>query len=89
MNLTTRMTNRRFTRLTNGFSKKWVNHEHAIALHYFFYNFCRKHQTLGTTPAVAAGVTDKVWKIEDLVQMLVDEENKNRCHGRINKADRS
>ena len=89
MNLTTRMTCRRFTRLTNGFSKKWRNHEHAIALHYFVYNFCRKHMTLGTTPAMAAGITDHVWKIEDLVEMLVERENENKCHGRINRDDRS
>lgn len=89
MNLTTRMTCRRFTRLTNAFSKKWRNHEHAIALHYFVYNFCRKHLTLGTTPAIAAGITDKVWKIEDLVGMLVERENQNWCHGRINRADRT
>jgi len=89
MNLTTRMCNRRFTRLTNAFSKKWVNHEHAIALHYFVYNFCRKHMTLGTTPAIAAGITDKLWRIEDLVGMLVERENQNKCHGRINRADRT
>jgi IS1 family transposase len=89
MNLTTRMCNRRFTRLTNAFSKKWRNHEHAIALHYFVYNFIRKHLTLGTTPAVAAGITDRVWKIEDLVGMLVAREEQNKCHGRINRADKA
>ena len=88
-NLTVRMCNRRFTRLTNAFSKKWRNHEHAIALHYFVYNFCRKHLSLGTTPAIAAGITDKVWKIEELVGMLVERENQNACHGRINRADRT
>ena len=71
-----------------GFQKKWRNHEHALALHYFIYNFCRKHMTLGTTPAVAAGITDRVWKIEDLVGMLVARENQNKCHGRINRADK-
>ncbi|MCX5646753.1 MAG: IS1 family transposase [Phycisphaerae bacterium] len=89
MNLTTRMCNRRFTRLTNAFSKKWRNHEHAIALHYFVYNFCRKHLSLGTTPAIAAGIANKVWKIEDLVGMLVERENQNACHGRINRADKA
>ena len=87
-NLTVRMCNRRFTRLTNGFSKRWRNHEHAIALHYFVYNFCRVHKSLGTTPAVAAGITDRVWKIEDLVGMLVGIEKESKCHGRINRADR-
>ncbi|MBN2316316.1 MAG: IS1 family transposase [Sedimentisphaerales bacterium] len=87
-NLTVRMQNRRFTRLTNAFSKKWANHEHAIALHYFYYNFCRKHQSIGTTPAVAAGITEKVWTIHDFVNLLVDEENKLAMGGRINKKDR-
>lgn len=64
-NLTIRMSNRRFTRLTNAFSKKWRNHEHAIALHFFHYNWCRKHQTLKTTPAIAAGLTDRVWTVAD------------------------
>ncbi|WP_084419516.1 DDE-type integrase/transposase/recombinase [Henriciella litoralis] len=58
-NLTMRMSMRRFTRLTNAFSKKFDNHCHALALYFVFYNFCRKHKTLGTTPAVAAGVTDQ------------------------------
>ena len=89
MNLTTRMTNRRFTRLTNGFSKKWRNHEHAIALHYFHYNFCRKHQTLGTTPAIKAGVTNRIWSIEDLVVRLETEEKKRVGHARINRLDRT
>ncbi len=88
-NLTLRMCNRRFTRLTNAFSKKLINHIHAIALHYFNYNFIRKHQTLGTTPAVAAGITDKVWTVGDLVEMLEKEERKLNNGGRINRADRS
>jgi IS1 family transposase len=69
-NLTLRMQNRRFTRLTNAFSKKIENHGYAIALHYMYYNFCRKHQTLKTTPAVAAKVADHVWSIEELVGLL-------------------
>lgn len=69
-NLTMRMSMRRFTRLTNAFSKKIENHEHAIALHFMYYNFCRVHQTLGETPAMRAGVADKVWKIEDIVNLL-------------------
>jgi len=70
-NLTMRMSMRRFTRLTNGHSKKIENHCHAIALHFMHYNFCRKHITLkGQSPAVAAGVADKVWSIDDLLAMF-------------------
>jgi IS1 family transposase len=69
-NLTMRMSMRRFTRLTNGFSKKVENHAHHIALHYMYYNFCRIHKTLRITPAMAAGVTDHVWGIEELVSLL-------------------
>jgi IS1 family transposase len=89
-NLTVRMQNRRFTRLTNAFSKKWLNHEHAIALHYFNYNFCHKHKSLDyITPAMAAGITDKIWTINDLVALLEDEEIKLANGGRINREDRS
>lgn len=69
-NLTMRMHMRRFTRLTNAFSKKMENHAHAVALHMMHYNFCRIHQTLRVTPAMAAGVCSKVWEIEDLVNLL-------------------
>jgi IS1 family transposase len=69
-NLTMRMSMRRFTRLTNGFSKKIENHACAVALHSMFYNFVRVHQTLKTTPAKAAGVTTRVWKLEDVVDMI-------------------
>lgn len=69
-NLTMRMHMRRFTRLTNGFSKKLKNHTAAVALHTMFYNFIRIHQTLKMTPAMAAGVTDRLWEMSDLVQML-------------------
>lgn len=69
-NLTMRMHMRRFTRLTNGFSKKIENHEHAIALHFMHYNFCRIHQTLRVTPAMEAGLTDHVWSITELVGIL-------------------
>lgn len=68
-NLTMRMHMRRFTRLTNAFSKKMVNHERALALHFMYYNFCRKHQTIKTTPAIAAGVTDRVWTLHDLANL--------------------
>src|SRR5437667_4966375 len=60
-NLTMRMSMRRFTRLTNGHSKKLENHGHAVALNFMHYNFCRKHSTLGTSPAVAAGLADHIW----------------------------
>jgi IS1 family transposase len=75
-NLTLRMGQRRFTRLTNAFSKKLENHQHAVALHYFHYNFIRKHQTLKTTPAVAAGVANEPLTVLDLVKMVEAEEKK-------------
>jgi IS1 family transposase len=69
-NLTMRMSMRRFTRLTNAFSKKVENHGHAVALHFMYYNFARIHKTLKVTPAMKAGVTDKLWSIEDIVDMI-------------------
>ncbi|HUW13328.1 MAG TPA: IS1 family transposase [Anaerolineae bacterium] len=69
-NLTMRMQMRRFTRLTNAFSKKLENHACAIALHFMHYNFARVHQTLKTTPAMAAGVADHVWSVEEIVGLL-------------------
>jgi hypothetical protein len=66
-NLTMRMSMRRFTRLTNAFSKKVENSGHAVALHFMYYNFCRIHQSLRVTPAIAANVTDHVWDIEDII----------------------
>jgi IS1 family transposase len=69
-NLTMRMHMRRFTRLTNAFSKKIENHLSAIAIHYMWYNFVRIHQTLRVSPAMAAGVADRLWSIEDLVALL-------------------
>jgi IS1 family transposase len=74
-NLTMRMSLRRFTRLTNAFSKKVENHGHAIALHFMYYNFVRIHKTLRVTPAMAAGITKKLWTVEDLTKLL--EENSN------------
>jgi hypothetical protein len=68
--LTMRMGMRRFTRLTNGFSKKIENHGHAVALHYMHYNFCRVHQTLRVTPTMEAGITDHIWSIEEVVALL-------------------
>lgn len=69
-NLTMRMKMRRFTRLTNAFSKKVENHRWAVALHYMHYNFCRVHQALRVTPAMEAGVTDHVWSLEEVVALL-------------------
>lgn len=69
-NLTMRMSMRRFTRLTNGFSKKVENHAHALALYFMFYNFCRIHKTLKCSPAMEAGVTDRLWDIEDILALL-------------------
>jgi IS1 family transposase len=71
-NLTMRMSMRRFTRLTNAFSKKIENHAAAVALYFMYYNFVRIHQTLRTTPAMAAGVTSKLWEISDIVKLLGD-----------------
>src|SRR3982074_3367543 len=69
-NLNMRMGMRRFTRLTNAFSKKLENHGHARALYFMFYNFCRIHKTLKVAPAIAAGVTDKFWNMEDIVALI-------------------
>lgn len=68
-NLTMRMHMRRYTRLTNGFSKKVENHCHAIALHFVYYNFCRIHSSLRVTPAMEAGLTDDIMKLEDIIEM--------------------
>jgi len=68
-NLSIRMGTRRFTRLTNAFSKKIENHAAAVALFFMYYNFGRKHQTLGTTPAVKAGITDHIWSIDEIVAL--------------------
>lgn len=69
-NLGIRMGNRRFTRLTNAFSKKLENHVHMLAIGFMHHNFSRKHQTLGTSPAVAAGVADHVWTMKEIVEMM-------------------
>ena len=69
-NLTMRMSMRRFTRLTNGHSKKLENHEHAVAIHYMYYNFARIHQSLRVTPAMEAGVSDHVWELEEIIELL-------------------
>ena len=81
-NLTMRMQMRRFTRLTNAFSKKVENLEHAVALHFMYYNFARMHQTLTKTnlayptPAMTAGVTDHVWTIEEIVELIEERERR-------------
>jgi len=71
-NLTMRMSMRRFTRLTNAFSKKFENHCHMVALYAVWYNFVRIHKTLKVTPAMEVGVTDRLWSLEDIVR-IVDE----------------
>ena len=73
-NLTMRMSMRRFTRLSNGFSKKIQNHAHAVALHFMHYNFARIHRTLRVTPAMEAGVSDHVWSLEEIVGLLEQSE---------------
>lgn len=73
-NLTMRMGIRRYTRKTNAFSKKIENHNHAVALHFMYYNFCRIHKSLRVTPAMAAGVTDHVWELEEILTLLEEQE---------------
>ena len=82
-NLTVRMQSRRYTRLTNGFSKKAENHVHATALYFMHYNFCRIHQTLTKqhrgihqTPAMAAGLTNRVWSAMDLLLLVPRQRNR-------------
>jgi hypothetical protein len=73
-NLSIWMGTRRFTRLTNAFSKKAENHAHAVAIYFMHYNFVRIHQTLRCSPAMAAGVTPKLWELADMVKVLEDWE---------------
>jgi IS1 family transposase len=68
-NLTMRMGMRRFTRLTNAFSKKFENHKHSVALHFMHYNFCRIHKSLRVTPAMEAGVSNHVWSLEEIAKL--------------------
>lgn len=77
-NLTMRMHMRRFTRLTNAFSKKIENHCYAIALHFVYYNFVRQHKTLRVTPAMAAGITKRFMSIEDIVRLVPESEPQKR-----------
>lgn len=78
-NLTMRMSMRRFTRLTNGFSKKLENHCHALALYFVHYNFMRIHKALRVTPAMAAGITDRVWSWEDIIAIIDEVEEQRRA----------
>lgn len=73
-NLTMRMSMRRFTRLTNGFSKKIENHAHAVALHFMYYNFGRIHKSLRVTPAMEAGIADHVWSLEEIAALVPQPE---------------
>jgi IS1 family transposase len=84
-NLTMRMHMRRFTRLTNAFSKKVENHAYAVALHMMFYNFVRIHKTLRVTPAMAAGVTDRLWEIGDIAKLVEDAEAAPKARGSYKK----
>jgi IS1 family transposase len=77
-NLTMRMHMRRFTRLTNAFSKKLENHMHAISLYFMFYNFCKIHKTLRVTPAMEAGISQKLWEISDIVALIPEDAPKKR-----------
>lgn len=85
-NLTIRMHMRRFTRLTNAFSKKVENHAHAVALHMMYYNFVRIHKTLRVTPAMAAGVVDRLWEIADIAKLVEDAEAAPSKRGPYKKA---
>ncbi|MEM1079918.1 MAG: IS1 family transposase, partial [Pseudomonadota bacterium] len=84
-NLTMRMHMRRFTRLTNAFSKKVENHAHAVALHFMHYNFVRVHQTLKVTPAMQAGLTDRLWDISDLLGLIDANEPEPKKRGPYKK----
>ena len=84
-NLTLRMHMRRFTRLTNAFSKKVENHAYAVALHMMYYNFVRIHKTLRVTPAMAAGVSDKLWEIGDIAKLVEDAEAPAKKRGKYRK----
>lgn len=84
-NLSMRMGMRRFTRLTNGFSKKLEYHGHEVALYFFHYNFCRIHKTLRVTPAMEAGLTDHVWTLEELCALIPEPKPNARIDSEIVK----
>jgi IS1 family transposase len=81
MNLNLRMGLRRFTRLTNAFSKKFENHCHAVAIYFAYYNFCRVHQTLRVTPAMEAGLSNHVWDVTELIALLERKSSSSRRVG--------
>jgi len=83
-NLSMRMGIRRFTRLTNAFSKKLENHVHALSIYFMHYNFVRIHQTLRCTPAMEAGVTDRLWSLEDMVEIVGEWEAAKKEDTRTN-----
>jgi len=84
-NLSIRMQNRRFTRLTNAFSKKFDNHVHMLALYFAFYNFARIYKTLKVTPAMAAGITDRLWSLEDIAERIEARQAKPAKRGPYKK----
>ncbi len=86
-NLTMRMSMRRFTRLTNAFSKKLDNHIHALALYFTFYNFCRIHKTLRMSPAMAAGITDRLWSLKDVIAKVDAMVPEPKARGPYKKRD--
>ena len=88
-NLTMRMHMRRFTRLTNAFSKKVENHAHAVALFTTFYNFVRIHKTLRVTPAMAAGVSDRLWDVSDIVALVEAREAPPAKRGTYKKREKA
>lgn len=88
-NLSIRMQNRRFTRLTNAFSKKFQNHVHALALYFAFYNFVRIHKTLRMTPAMAAGVVDTLWTMEDIAERIEARRTPTAKRGPYKKRERT
>src|SRR4029078_4141401 len=88
-NLSMRMGMRRFTRLTNGFSKKIENHEYALALYFMHYTFVRIHSSLRVSPAMAAGVSDKLWSMDDIVALIEAREQQAKKRGPYKKRQAS
>lgn len=80
------MANRPFTRLANAFSKKIDNHPYALALYFAFYNFCRTHKILKVTSAMAAGITDRLWSVEDIAEKIEANRPKPGKRGPYKKA---